>query len=582
MFAFVRPVWPQASLAVFWLAAWVTVDILLVRQTAEAINSLDPLRFGSAPSDAGFWKWLTSPAAGGVGQAVLMLAGLSLMLAALTFLRELATHRLSMNKVFFIREAIYDKLQRIGLAFHDRVSTGELINRALVDLQNVRNFINSALLMTVEIVLIVGGYMILLLTRSPWTALLAILPLPIWTWFTIGFARRVRPVQRAAVEASDDAVRVITENLSGVHVVKAFGTQPLEIGKFNAAADVWKQRVLARIRMYANYIPTIRAISMAAHLALFLTAGALIIQGRLLPGDILVLGAAMGAVLQRLGQVATISEQYQDAIVSAQRLREVIDAGESVVAASAAAPLPPGGGALRFENVTFGYDPQRPVLHDVSFEAPAGAMVAIVGPTGAGKSTLVQLIARLYDPQQGRVLIDGVDIRGVSLDSLRREVSFVFQETFLFSDSVIGNVAYGRPERDDAVADVSQLAQAHEFVEELPGGYRAAIGERGVNLSGGQRQRLAIARALFADPRVLILDDATASVDAQTEELIHSGLRERLKGRTVVVVAHRLSTVRHADIVLVLEAGRITQRGAHAELMRAAGHYRDIAAIQLA
>lgn len=583
MLGFLRPVRSLAIWAVVWLALWTGVEILVVRTNADAINAIEAVRNGAAIGSPYDWLAGRTPEAARVMQVVIGLATLSVALGVLSFLREVSSARLSMNKVFFIREAIYDKLQRVGLHFHDRISTGELINRALVDLQNVRNFVNTSVLLTSEIILIVGGYMILLLTRSPWAALLAVLPLPIWAWYTIGFARRVRPAQRAASSASDETVRVLTENLAGVHVVKAFATQPQEIGKFNASCEAWKSAVLRRIRMFANYIPTIRAISMLSHLSLFLLAGVLIIRGRLKPGDILMLGSAMGAILMRLQQIATISEQYQDAIVSSQRLRDVLDAESTVAQDAAAGELPPGGaGAVRFEHVTFGYDPAKPVLHDVSFEAPAGSVVAIVGPTGSGKTTLVQLIARLYDPQHGRVLIDGADLRGVSLDALRREVAFVFQETYLFSDSVSGNIAYGRPATGPIdVESVSRLAQAHEFVETLPSAYAAAVGERGVNLSGGQRQRLAIARALFTSPRILVLDDATASVDPQTEELIHGGLRSYLEGRTLFVVAHRLSTVRHADVVIVLEGGRITQFGTHDELLQRDGHYREIAALQL-
>jgi ABC-type multidrug transport system fused ATPase/permease subunit len=247
-----------------------------------------------------------------------------------------------------------------------------------------------------------------------------------------------------------------------------------------------------------------------------------------------------------------------------------------------ATPLPPGPGAVTFDNVAFGYDPAKPVLRDVSFAVPGGSIVAIVGPTGAGKTSLVNLITRFYDPQQGRITIDGADIRDVNLGSLRTQVSLVFQETYLFSDTVEGNIASGRPHvRGGEIEAAARLAQAHEFIEQLPKGYDTILGERGASLSGGQRQRLAIARAIFANPRVLILDDATAAVDPETEELIRRAMRVVMRDRTTFIIAHRVSTVKRADVVLVLEEGRITQMGTHAELMQQEGHYREIAAVQL-
>ncbi|HEV2294250.1 MAG TPA: ABC transporter ATP-binding protein [Tepidisphaeraceae bacterium] len=584
MFGFLKPVKPLVFFACLYLSLWIGAEVMAVRQSGQAVNIIGDLRANPAAKAMGMWGWLFSADAGAIRLRVTItgLFGLVMAMAVLRYLREVANSKMSMTMVFYLREAVYEKLQRVGFAFHDAVSSGQLINRALTDLQHVRSFIQSAVLTTLEIVLIVAGFMILIFTVHPLLAALSLVPLPIWTWYILRFSKKVQPASKAVVEAEDKNVSIITENIAGVHVVKAFATERQEIAKFQESSGAYTQRKLNQIRMFANFQPIIRGIATASHLSLFLAAAILTIKGRLKPGDFVILGSAMAAILTRLQQVSAINEQYQNAIVSARRFYEVLMAPPTVPEKPNAKPLPPGPGAVSFEKVTFGYSPDKPVLRDVSFSVPGGKIVAICGPTGAGKTTLVNLITRFYDPHQGCILIDGVDIRDVSLGSLRTQVSLVFQETYLFSDTVCGNIAYGRPTvRGGEIEAAARLAQAHEFIEQLPKGYDTILGERGASLSGGQRQRLAIARAIFANPRVLILDDATAAVDPETEELIRKAMRFVMKDRTTFIIAHRISTVKRADLVIVLEEGRITQMGTHEQLMRQEGHYRDIAAVQL-
>jgi ABC-type multidrug transport system fused ATPase/permease subunit len=595
MFRFLRPVRGMAALSCAYLAIFIGAEVFTLQLTGSTINHIKNISLNdpSQAVDMGLRQWLFSFDIEDANKLrwLLTLLGIAVIgMTILRYMREVQNMRFSMSMVYYIREAVYDKIQRVGFGFHDAISSGQLINRALSDLNNVRTFIQSALLLTLEIVLVVSGYIILILKMSPWVALLALAPLPIWIIYILRFSKRVQPAAKAVLEAEDRAIQVITENIAGVHVVKAFATEQQEISKFRAAADSFQRRVLARVRLFANFQPIIRSIASASHLSLFFVAGSIIIISKsrgevtMNVGDLTILGGAMGAILARLQQVATINEQYQNAIVSARRLYEVIDARPTVPEKPDAVQLPKNGlGEVEFDKVCFGYGEGKDVLRELSFKVPGGKIVAIVGPTGAGKSSMVNLVARFYDPRSGAIRIDGVDLRDLKLSDLRTKVSFVFQETYLFSDTVAANIAYGRPGiTQGEIEAAARLAQAHDFITAMPQGYDTLLGERGTNLSGGQRQRLAIARAIVTNPRILILDDATAAIDPETEDLIRRGMRLTLFGRTTFLIAHRISTVKSADLVLVLEHGRITQMGTHDQLMQADGHYREIATAQLA
>ena len=482
MFQFLRPVKWLALLACLYVAVGVGIEVMVPRQMGLAIDTINHFSFGSETTDHGFWRWLLSGqgTAGQIRTTVLQLVGLVVLSAGIGYLRIVSSMQLSMSMVYYIREATYDKLQQVGFGFHDTISSGQLINRALTDLQNVRVFLQSCVLTVLEIVLIAGGFVILLLTRQPWAALIALIPLPLWTWYILRFSKRVQPTAKAVMEAGDRNVQLITEAIAGVHVIKAFGTETAEIDKYGGNCDQFYATVRQRVNLFANFNPIICGIATATQLGLAAATLIMILYGKMTIGDYLIVGWAMAAILGRLQQVAMINEQYQNAIVSAKRLYEVLAAPSSVAEAGQVLQLPPGGGRVQFQDVTFGYDPKKPVLHHIDLDVPAGAMVAIVGPTGSGKTTLVNLISRFYDPQHGRILIDGADIGDVKLTGLRTQVTFVFQETFLFSATVSANIAYGKPDATEGEIEIAaRLAQAHEFIMDLPKGYHTVLAERG-------------------------------------------------------------------------------------------------------
>jgi ABC-type multidrug transport system fused ATPase/permease subunit len=583
MSRFVRPVTGWAVLMCVVILAGVALEIFANKTTGAIVDRVQSLAHLEHPLHGSFRENFHAAPVQRILLLIIVLGSLVAGNAIAGFFRNVVTSKFTMEMVFYMRGAVYDRLQNVGFAFFDSHTSGALINRALADLQNVRGFIQTALSSAIEIVAVVIGYNILLFSISPWVGLAALIPLPFWIWYIQRYSRKMQPAQQAAMQAGDDVVTVLTENISGVHVVKAFATERTEIQKYHRATDILFAAVMYTVKLTRNFQPTIRGIASFSHLSLFAVGAALIASNRLQVGNLLIIGGAMGAILGRLQQIAMISDQYQKAIVSGRRFYEVLDAPPTVPEKVDAPDLPAGPGAVEFHFVTFGYDPKKPVVRDIAFDCAGGSVIAVVGPTGSGKSTLMQLLARFYDPQTGSIIIDKTDIRDVRIRSLRRQIGFVFQETFLFSDTVANNIGYGNPDVSRGeVEAAARLAQAHEFIMEMPLGYDTVLGERGASLSGGQRQRLAIARAIISNPRILVLDDALSAVDPQTEHLISRALELVMVDRTVFVIAHRLSTVKAADLVIVLENGRITQAGTHKDLLREEGHYRHIAQVQLA
>jgi ABC-type multidrug transport system fused ATPase/permease subunit len=515
------------------------------------------------------------------GHELALLVGIMVALgfvkAVLMVGRRLISGRLALGVEFDIRNGLYARLVRLSFGFYDRHQTGQLMSRATVDLQGVRFFLGYGLIFFFQNVLTIVSVTAVLFVYE-WKLALATLAItPVLIVLAYRYSHISHPTLREVQQKLADVATVAEENIVGVHVVKAFAQEPQEEAKFRRRSeDVFRQTVLAN-RQRAFYVPLISFIPLLAQAAVLLVGARMVARGMLSIGSFVAFNVYVTMLVTPLRSLGMWIGQAQRATASGERIFQVIDEPEEIVEAPGAVALPPGPGHLRFEDVSFSYATGRPVLEGIELDVEAGRTIALIGHTGSGKTTLTSLVPRFYDVGTGRVTIDGVDVRDVTLTSLRRAIGVISQDPFLFSASVRENIGFGAPGiSDEEVERAARLAQAHEFVVELPKGYDTVIGERGITLSGGQRQRLAIARALAVDPRVLILDDATASVDATTEALIRGGLREAMQDRTTLIIAHRLSTIALADEIVVLADGRVAARGTHDELLETSAVYREI------
>ena len=483
----------------------------------------------------------------------------------------------SLGVEYDMRTALYGKLVRLSFGFYDRHQTGQLMSRATVDLTNVRMFLGYGLIFIAQHLLTVVGVTAVMFAVDWRLALIGLGVTPLLVLVAARYSTVSHPVLRDVQQRLADVATAAEESIVGVHVVKAFAQEEATLAGFEARSQAVFEQTVRANRQRAFYVPLLGFLPLIAQAAVLLVGGRMVVHGSLALGAFFTFNLLLLMLMMPLKMLGNWIGLTQRATASGERIFEVVDEPESVSDRPAAPDLPAGPGLVRFENVDFEYAPGRPVLHGINLELAAGSTVAFIGHTGSGKTTLASLVPRFYDATSGRVLVDGCDVRDISLRSLRREIGVVSQDPLLFSATVRENIAFGRGDAThEQVEKAARLAQAHEFIERLPKGYDTVVGERGVTLSGGQRQRLAIARALLVDPRILILDDATASVDATTEARIRAGLEEAKRGRTTIVIAHRASTIALADEIVVLDAGRIIDRGTHAELLETSPVYREI------
>jgi ABC-type multidrug transport system fused ATPase/permease subunit len=519
---------------------------------------------------------------------VLILIGVYALQQVASFGESYLRHVLGARFIFDLRVRIYRHLQRLSLSFYEQTSTGELMSRVTNDVEALESFITHGVALTTVDLLRLLGACAILIALNRRLALWMLAPIP---FIVVGlriFNQKVRPIYRQARDRLGDINAGLQDNLTGIRVIKAFVQEASELDEFREASDRYRQERVRSIQMWSTVFPVLRFLALLGS-ALVLGFGArMTVLGDLTVGTLVAFLSYSTSFYEPLRRLTEVDNIFQQAIAAGERIFELLDQRPNIQSKPDATVLDEIEGRVAFEHINFRYadeadeEEKGHVLRDVTFDMEPGEVVALVGPSGAGKTSIARLLCRYYDPNDGRVRVDGHDIRDLDLRSLRRHIAVVLQDTFLFNSTIRANLRYGNPDASqEALEAAAKAAYAHEFIEELPAGYDTAIGERGVKLSGGQKQRLALARAIVTDPRILILDEATSSVDAEAEYLIQKALEEVMRGRTSLVIAHRLSTIRSADKIIALEDGRIREVGDHDELLAKDGLYSHLYRRQL-
>ena len=512
-----------------------------------------------------------------LGASLLGLLVLTIAKCLVDFVLGRGTEMASQGVAYDIRNAIYGKLSALSFSYHDRAQTGQLLARSISDVERIRFLTGRGILRLFQHSTLLLLTFLALLLMNAQLALLSMILMPLLLYVAYRFGRIYRPLSLDLQHQLAEMTSVLEQNLRGAKIVKAFAQEEAEIERFEAENAKWFRLAQAQVSASTKHIPLLDFIASLSTVVIVWWGGRLVIQGDLTLGELVAFTTYLGQLIAPVRRLGVIVPAVAMASAAGERIYSILDAQSEVIDSPDARKLPPIEGRVRFEDVTFSYFNQRVVLDKLNFEVEAGEVVALLGATGSGKSTIINLMPRFYDVTDGRITVDGIDVRDVTLNSLRDQIGIVLQETVLFAASIRENIAFGLEDVDETdVIEAAMAAQAHDFIMAMPAGYGTEVGERGVTLSGGQKQRIAIARALLKNPRILLLDDATSSVDTETERLIQIALERLMEGRTSFIIAQRLSTVRMADKVLVLQGGRVAAAGTHEELLQKSGLYAEI------
>ncbi len=511
----------------------------------------------------------------------LAVLAVALVRGVFNYTRQYCGELFGQKVIYDIRNALYQHLQYVSFKFYDHQSTGDLMSRLTGDIEAFRTFLTEGVTDTTDFFFSYGFGLVAMLTINARLTLVTLILSPCIAITVRQFDRYVRPAYSAIREAYSDLSTVVQENLTGIRTVKSFAREPHELDKFGERNEGYARTNIVAQDYQATYWPLMQLISNLGTVLLLWYGGRMVIANQLSLGDLVAFFSLVGYLIWPVTELGYLINLLSQAAAGGERLLELLDSPRDIADRPHAVTVESVRGDVRFEHVDFAYDRGHPVLRGIDLDAPAGSVIALLGTTGSGKSSLVGLIPRFYEATGGRVTVDGRDVRDFTLQSLRRSIGVVLGETFLFSASLRENIAFGRMDAsDEDIVRAARVAQAHAFITELPDRYDTIVGERGLGLSGGQKQRVALARAVVCDPRVLILDDATSSVDMETEYEIQQALRQVMDGRTTFVIAHRISSLRRADEILVMDDGRIVERGTHEDLLRADGMYRAIYEVQ--